>query len=171
MKRMSYPARGYYPERRRPGVRPLSAVPLVIDRRRFRRSESTAEEGMIQPRGRCPIGATVSVRAAGRGRLWMTRVEGASGWPCLRDTLNRLAAPSGNANSGGMCRRRTLQKDGAILKSAAGAGLRVPLFPAAGAGTRGHSDSAVLASSCFDPFVLFLKPTMRSTLCCGCVWS
>ena len=37
-------------------------------------------------------------------------------------------------------------------------------FP--GAERRGHSDSVVLASSCFDPFVLFLKPTIRSTLCC-----
>ena len=60
--------------------------------------------------------------------------------------LTRLAAPSGNANSGGMCRRRTLQKDGAILESAAGAGLRVPLFPATGDETRsfGFSHSCVV---------------------------
>jgi len=44
------------------------------------------------------------------------------------------------------------------------------LSPAAGAG-RGHSDSAVLATPCFDPLVVFLKPTIRSTLCCGWVWS
>src|SRR6476659_8299862 len=51
------------------------------------------------------------------------------------------------------------RKDGAILKSAAGAGLRVPLFPAAGTKRR-HSDSTVPASDSCDPFVLFLKPTM-----------
>ncbi len=34
-----------------------------------------------------------------------------------------------------MCRRKIRVKDGAILQSAAGAGLRVPLLPAAGAGT------------------------------------